>query len=110
MRRVRPGSGERVADWLRGEAEALASVVDVELVASQGWSSVTFSGERHRLRLALADARAAAAVAALAVIVSDPAFELPGHFLVDLQLVEERIDASGGSAELELSAITVTKS
>lgn len=107
MKRAAKGAGDRLAAALRGAPPTFAGTTEAVLLASEDWTSITFSGERHRLRLTLAGTDAGRATDTLVASLAEPDLAIPGHLLVDLQ-VTARID-DGPRVELELAAITVEK-
>lgn len=82
----------------------LGVAAEVEEIASRPWASATFSGARHRLRLRLAGEAAEAVADAFLDGLADREFELAGHILADIGLVEE---ARGDGVHLTLEALTV---
>jgi len=101
-------AGEELARALRGCFIGFAGAVRVEEEVSRRWASVTFSGERHRLRLSLGGAQAAIAADAFLDGLAEREFELRGHILADIALVEDKRDAV--SVRLTLEALTVEAS
>ena len=100
-----PDAGEELIRALRGNLVKFAVALDVAAPASRRWMSVTFAGERHRLRLRLSGANAAAAADAFLDGLSEREFELRGHILADIALIEE--NREGDAVCLTLEALTV---
>jgi hypothetical protein len=72
----------------------------VEMV-SRPWASVTFSGERHKLTIRAAQQETQAFLEGL----EEQEFDLYGHILADIALVEESWEGDG--VRLVLEALTV---
>ena len=60
----------------------------VEELKSRGWASATFTGARHELRLRFEGEDAAAAAERLLDGLSEREFDLRGHLLADIRMVE----------------------
>lgn len=69
------------------------------------WSSVTFTGARHRYALGVTGRNAALAVDRALRDIPQREFLLPGHVVADIALVERH--GGMGGVELELEALTV---
>jgi len=83
----------------------LPATLEIEERSSRPWASITFAGARHRLRLGLRGPRAAASADAFLASLSEREFDLRGHFMADIALIE---DIRGdGSVRLTLEALTV---
>lgn len=101
-------AGEQLNRALRVHFVHFAGAIAIEEPVSRRWASITFSGERHRLRLSLAGAAAASAADAFLDGLAEREFELPGHILADIALVEDKRE--GDSVRLTLEALTVEAS
>lgn len=73
-------------------------------IRSRSWASATFTGVRHELALCVSEAEADAFLDGL----EDREFDLRGHILADIALIEKSIEADG--ALLRLEAITIEDS
>ncbi len=80
---------------------------DIALVAarSRGWASITFTGAQHRLDLRLTGAGAARALGRLQDGIGDIDFDLSGHLVADITLVECHDD--GTDIALVVEVLTV---
>lgn len=103
-----PDAGEELIRALRVHLASFAGAVHVEERVSRRWASITFSGERHRLRLRLRGPDAAAAADAFVDGLSEREFNLRGHILADIFLVEDRREDD--AVRLTLEALTVEQS
>jgi len=102
-------AGAELEKAIRAAFATLAGTLRVEERVSRPWASITFSGERHRLRLGLGGgAGATAAADAFLDGLSEREFNLRGHILADIALLEERRE--GDSLSLTLEALTVEES
>jgi hypothetical protein len=72
---------------------------------STSWASATFSGSRHRFGLTLSGEAASATVGRLADGIDAMEFELPGHLVADIAIVD-RTDTPDGSS-FAIEALTV---
>jgi hypothetical protein len=72
---------------------------------SEAWASATFSGSRHSFALALSGPGAAATTSRLAARLEAIEFDLPGHLVADIALIQ-RIDGLDRSA-FSIEALTV---
>lgn len=72
---------------------------------SEAWASATFSGSRHSFALALSGPRAAATTSRLAARLEAIEFDLPGHLVADIALIQ-RVDEPDRSA-FSIEALTV---
>lgn len=107
MTRSRPDAGDRLARALRAGFAALGADTFIEERTSQDWTSITFSGSRHRVRLRLEGKDAGAAANALLADLAEAALDLRDHILVDLAIVSDERDKGGARVRLELEALTV---
>lgn len=83
----------------------LPAALEVEERSSRPWASITFVGARHRLRLGLRGPGAAALADAFLCGLPEREFDLRGHLMADIALIE---DVRGdGSVRLTLEALTV---
>lgn len=80
----------------------------VEHLRSTPWSSVTFAGARHRLTLRLDGEGAGDALARMCEHLDYAEFDLPGHILADIELVE--CECAEGLARAVIEALTVKES
>lgn len=69
------------------------------------WSSVTFTGARHRFALGVSGRNAMRAVDRALRELDQREFALPGHVVADIALVGR--NGSPGGIEIELEALTV---
>lgn len=72
---------------------------------SEGWASATFSGSRHSFAFTLSGDRAGAVASRLAEGLDAMEFDLPGHLVADIALVD-RLDTPDG-ATFAIEALTV---
>jgi hydrogenase maturation factor len=77
----------------------------VEEVHSTPWSSVTFSGARHRFSLRFDGDHAGEYVLALADGLDYAEFDLGAYILVDIAIAESRTD--GEHSSLTIEALTI---
>lgn len=77
----------------------------IESVASVRWASVTFTGARHMIGCRLTGERAVELAGRFCAGIGEAEFELPGHILADIAVMEMTADASGVGIRLE--ALTV---
>jgi hypothetical protein len=84
--------------------------VDVQLLDSAHWASVTFAGARHRLRVVLEGTSAIGAAADFLAALPELEFTIPGHIVADVALVAEERGDAGDYAVLELEALTIDES
>ena len=89
---------------LKKAVDGFAAVLEVEEISSRAWTSVTFSGARHRLRLRLEGAEAGPAALKLSRLDEDE-LELRGHVLADLVVAVE--EEAGDEVHLGIEALTV---
>ena len=80
--------------------------VNLELreIRSRSWASVTFSGVRHDLTMFVSEGEADAFLDGL----QEREFNLRGHILADIAVVEKSIEADG--VLLRLDALTIEDS
>ena len=104
MKRPRPDAGDRLAHALRAAFAKRGVAPGIEETTSQDWTSITFSGARHRLRLRFGGEGAGAAADAL---IAGIELDLRGHVLVDLAILSDERDEAGTLARLEIEALTV---
>jgi len=98
-------AGAELKRALRRPFARFAGRVETHDLVSRPWSSVTFSGERHRLTLRIDGAGAAAAADVFLDGLSDREFELHGHIMADIAVVEDVRE--GNCVRLTLEALTV---
>ncbi|HYN45794.1 MAG TPA: hypothetical protein VES64_03795 [Allosphingosinicella sp.] len=84
------------------------ATAEIEALVSRPWASITFSGERHRLTFRIEGERAPDAADAFLDGLSEREFELRGHIMADIALVEDARD--GDTIRLTLEALTVEAS
>lgn len=84
-----------------------AGAFRVESLASRPWASVTFCGARHRVSFVLEGADAAAAADAFVAGLAEAEFDLLGHILADIALVDEQREQDGERVRLTIEALTV---
>ncbi|MEM8695546.1 MAG: hypothetical protein AAGE05_05940 [Pseudomonadota bacterium] len=75
----------------------------VEEVRSQPWSSITFTGARHRFILRFDGAQAETSIRSLAEGLDYAEFDLGRYILVDIAIVDTVI--GDGSATIEIEAL-----
>jgi hypothetical protein len=102
---IRRDAGTELERAVRTRFAGLAATLEVESLTSRPWASITFSGARHRLALRIGGCGAAAAADSFLADVAKREFELRGHILADIALVDELRDAGG--ARLTLEALTL---
>lgn len=74
---------------------------------SVDWQSLTFIGERHELSLRLPPPDAEEALMALTGGLEDAEFDLPGHVVVDIALMQSPVAERDGSVIVDLEALTI---
>ncbi len=84
------------------------TALQIEELASRDWSSITFSGARHRVRLRLEGAQAGPAADRFLADLPEPAWRLRNHLLADIALVADERDPAG--ACLTFDVLTVESS
>ena len=103
-----PAAGAELERALRDACATLGTAAEVAEIVSRPWASITFSGERHRLTLRLGGERAPNTANAFLDGLAEREFELRGHILADIALVEDVRE--GGDVRLILEALTVEAS
>lgn len=101
-------SDAELGRWLDG-AEAPHLVI--EAFDSEPWASLTFTGTRHRLDLRLQGPVGDVAKAAARVrqLLKDPALDLPGHFLAEIETEEKSPEAGGqGCVQVAIAVEALT--
>jgi len=73
------------------------------------WQSLTFTGERHHLGLRVAGPQSRDAVRALCAGLEDAEFSIPGLLVADIGVVGTPVEASDGSTELTIEALTISE-
>ena len=101
-------AGDALARALRVIFVNFEGSVALDTPVSRRWASITFSGERHRLNLRLEGAEAGRAADAFLDGLCEREFDLRGHILADIALVEDARDGDG--VRLTLEALTVEAS
>ena len=76
----------------------------IEEICSRPWASATFTGARHRFRLRLDGPSASAAADGFLRGLAEREFDLAGHILADIGLVQ---DLREDGVRLVLEALTV---
>ncbi|HYI64032.1 MAG TPA: hypothetical protein VEW71_04020 [Allosphingosinicella sp.] len=105
---IRADSGDELERAICASFGRLPATLKVEERSSRPWASITFAGARHRLRLSLRGPSAAASADAFLAGLPEREFDLRGHFMADIALIE---DVRGdGSVRLTLEALTVEAS
>lgn len=89
---------------------AFEGVVEVELLGSRPWASITFSGQRHRFGLRIEGHGAGRAADAYARDLPDREFDLAEAFVADIVLLSDERDGTGDSAYLVVEALIVDSS
>ena len=97
-------AGDALIRALRATFVTFGAAAIFEEIASRPWASATFSGARHRLRLRIEGEGAQAAADAFLDGLAEREFELAGHIVADIGLVE---DLRGDGVRLTLEALTV---
>jgi hypothetical protein len=103
-------SDQWLQPWMQMAADGPALVV--EDFASEPWASLTFCGMRHRLDIRLSGTQQDVETAydRLKAILETPEFDLPGHFLAELELIESKGEIHADermSLTLQLEALTI---
>jgi len=101
-------AGEALARALRVSFVNFTGAVALDPPVSRRWASITFSGERHLVELRLAGQDAESAADRFLDGLSDREFELRGHILADIAVVEDV--RKGDGVRLALEALTVEAS
>jgi len=94
-------------ELLRALKARIGTAMTLEICStrSEAWASATFSGSRHSFALALSGPEAAATTARLAARLEVIEFDLPGHLVADIALIQ-RVDEPDRSA-FSIEALTV---
>ena len=71
------------------------------------WHSLTFAGERHELGLRIPAPGATATVARLLDGIEEAEFDIAGHILADIVIVEAPTENDDGSVSVGLEALTI---
>jgi len=71
------------------------------------WRSLTFSGERHQIGLRLPGPNSRDAVRAMCAGLEDAEFSIPGILVADIGVVGTPVQASDGSTEVTIEALTI---
>ncbi len=83
-----------------------AGAVTVEELTSRSWASITMTGERHRMILRLEGPGAGIAASSFRSGLEEREFDLGGHILADIVMVDMREDGED-RVRLTLEALTV---
>ena len=81
--------------------------VEVHLLDSREWASVTFAGARHRLSVVIDGPGAVGGAADLLDALPDLELAVRGQIIADMALVAEERRDGGDHAVLELEALTI---
>jgi hypothetical protein len=73
------------------------------------WRSLTFTGERHHLSLRIPGPESRDVVRRMCAGLEDAEFCIPGLVLVDIGVVGSPVQASAGSTELTIEALTISE-
>ncbi|MGZ8345959.1 MAG: hypothetical protein ACXWUP_02475 [Allosphingosinicella sp.] len=76
--RAPSGAGPRLARALQAALRNFAGDIEVTLLSSRDWTSITFAGERHLLAVRLVGVGAGAAADRLVEGLAASEFDLPG--------------------------------
>lgn len=98
-----PAAG--LAPLIRALAKRSGAQPIVENARSTPWSSITFSGARHRFSLRFEGERAASQAHALCDGLDYAEFELGAHLLVDIAILDNRLGAA--CCTLSVEALTI---
>jgi hypothetical protein len=79
----------------------IATPAEIPESRERPWASVTFTGARHWVSLSVGPARADA----VAAMLPDHEFDLPGHLVADIAVTGTRVD--GDRTVIEIEALTV---
>jgi hypothetical protein len=79
----------------------IATPAEIPESRERPWASVTFTGARHWVALSVGPARADA----VASMLPDHEFDLPGHLVADIAVTGTRVD--GDRTVIEIEALTV---
>lgn len=82
------------------------ATAEVRSSSQRRWSSLTFSGARHRYAFRVSGERAGAAVDGATAAIGREDFALDGHVVADIAIVGRR-SRSPALVEIELEALTV---
>lgn len=74
------------------------------------WQSLTFTGERHHLALRIAGPGARDAVRRMCAGLEEAEFSIPGLLVADIGIIGAPVDATDGSVELTIEALTISES
>lgn len=99
-------AGAELERTIRDSLLAFGAAAEVEERVSRLWASITFSGERHRLTLRIESD--GGALDAFLDGLSEREFELRGHILADIAVVENVRESN--LVRLTLEALTVEES
>lgn len=105
MRALREDAGTAFLRALRVHFIHFAGPFRIEELSSRSWASATFSGARHKVAFSLAGEGAAQAAEAFAASVGEAEFDLRGHIVADIALVEQSSEED--RVLLRVEALTV---
>lgn len=105
MRMTKPLLTGGLAQLVRALAKRASAQPIVEDVRSTPWSSITFSGARHRFSLRFDGDQAAERAHALCDRLDYAEFDLGAHILVDIAVLENHTDSKHSNVVIE--ALTI---
>ncbi|RED16126.1 hypothetical protein [Parasphingopyxis lamellibrachiae] len=94
-----------LAPLVRALAKRSRAQPILENARSTPWSSITFTGARHRFSLRFESDRAARHAHAMCDGLNYAEFELGAHLLVDIAILDNRVSATG--CTLTVEALTI---
>jgi hypothetical protein len=107
MRRAVVDSATALLRALGARFESFDGAFRVEELSSRCWASVTFSGARHRIVFSLAGVDAGATADSFVERLDETDFDLRGHILADVALLDAERDGAGERVKLTIEALTV---
>ena len=105
MRMTKPLLAGGIAPLIRALAIRAGAQPVLEDARSIPWSSITFTGARHRFSLRFDGDHAASHAHALCDRLDYAEFDLGAHILVDITVCDNRMDAN--SCTLAIEALTI---
>ena len=103
-------AGDELERALRLDIQGFGAEAEIVETSRRRWASITFSGEHHRLALRLCGAAANEAADRFCHGLAERQFDLRGHILADIALLEGSYTDESGDVRLILEALTVEAS
>lgn len=104
---MKDDAGDALAQAVLGRLDFFAGRVEIVAPVSRPWSSIAFSGARHRFSLHIRGPNAGAAADRFLAGLDASGFSLAGHILADINVTGDQRAEQGDSVRLGLEAVTV---